>query len=98
MTDRQKKFIAQWKVTQQRGKARFILYTGLAWGTAMTVFMTGYHALVVRGGSWPAIQATFFSWELPFWFGFYGVFGGPVYGWAMWWLNENRYNKLTKKR
>jgi len=98
MTELQKRFLADWEAKRQRGKVRFVLYTGLAWATIMTTIMTCYQAFMVRGGSWAAILATCFSWELPFWFLFYGVFGGPIYGLVTWYFNEQRYQKLIKRR
>lgn len=84
------KELRRWESIRSKGKARFILLTGvLAWGLPMFLLMT----FVVSRKSWrerttEEIAATAVLWTL----------GGAGFGWWVWRSSEKKYWNYIESR
>ena len=79
------KQLKKWEVSRQKGKKKFILQTGvLLWGLPMFVVMT----FVVNRQPERAHSPWMMLVSAVVW-----AIGGACFGWAMWNLSENKYQK-----
>jgi hypothetical protein len=91
MTDREKKFIAYWKVKREAGRWKFCFVNGvLLWGIPVFAILQVVHLLFREEYEFETgrLVTGFIVWTLTGFFGF---------GMLMWWLNERAYHKLTTK-
>ena len=81
------KHFEHWSKLRTRGKARYILGTGvLAWGLPMFLFMI----LIInrRTTSLTAIGLNLLIW----------ILGGTLFGWLTWTIAERQYQRALKSQ
>ena len=92
----QQQFLAHWEQTRRKGAFRYILFTGLSWGTFSAVAIRFLMFLLAQDFSLEGLTGTFKSREfLVYW----GVFllGGLCYSLTMWFYFGWLYRKYRKK-
>lgn len=76
-----------WETIRQKGKKRFILFTGiLLWGVPMFVIMTFFKSHTELNWNWPSFF--FILGQLTTW-----TLGGILYGWFLWKILEKRFQR-----
>ncbi len=80
------RFVEQWGKLRAMGRTRYVLISGvLSWGVPMFLVMTFIVNRRDRGADILAISAVLW------------LFGGALYGWLMWVLNERKFRKLSSE-
>jgi hypothetical protein len=90
MNSEMPKELKKWEVTREKGKARFILVTGvLAWGLPMFLVMTFLFGRRPDGArSLGMILVSAIIW----------AFGGALFGWVTWTLSEKKYQNFLQRQ
>lgn len=91
MSEREKTFLAHWKIKREAGKWRFALFTGVfMWALPAYALFQLFQYVVQTDYS---LETERFITGLVIWI-LMGFFG---FGLLMWWLNERAYQKIKLK-
>jgi hypothetical protein len=83
-------FITFWEKQLEKGRWKYILATGLSWGTFMFVFME----IVNFFNEWRLETMTTGKYIFLF---IYWLVGGLLFGLINWYFSNKRYNKLKRQ-